>query len=1084
MATRPIPPSDTNTNEGVANNVAATTTPLSFDGLNTKQNRDFNRFIDALPDDAKQAVIENTEVPANLTSYNNEASTTAYNTLISNTTRALESFDKKLAEDNGITGQAPTPNVDAFNRAMHDQVKVDINIHLTDALANDVFANEIGFAEPDEISERLDSYHKRIDDSLINASNASIAPRRRLSLVNRMLADDFDTAVGEYAQALDNPTEETLAQLSKDKNLMLQAVSRSSYDNLAAANTNASANPTGFIDFLSETDHPFHPSITDDQKNLLLRSMLDFDQGMRQDVGLALQNKKDNPTFNYDKTVDQIAAVAMLNDRRAEYHPALDSKTGIRFAESFPKNLEQVAAQLQERAAAPSNEETPQPSTDINNIDINDLLSAASQEDSDRYELSQDPRDSIVFNNLPPDDPSLQFNESGIVPPTNALSNATAVADEPDALNGPDDNVPATKAKPKTPKADDDKKDLPAGIVRAIPIKITPSASENLMKAVEDNEYLAGKFDLGELDDFLHSIDDKLLNSDKPPSATIHSAILNDEMSVFLKGLTDDLVKEPNADGTKKNYIEGRQVGVDIEKAITDITSQYYKDSPELMDFPNTAETQYPSPLSEEQVDAVRHAVADLPNGAKHHALYELKTNLKDNPDYKFDDVVKSLQTSLHEYDATYKTIRPDAEPKLSAFTDVLTSKIEESNKTADVKTTVKPFEAPAPTPSNSNTNANTGGDGNSSSEDNEIEDTELTDEEKAERERARQNGGGKALTAAGPAGGGTRFSLFPPTLYEDMKTGVKTIFKYAGKGIVGGIDMMRDKDSLPTATNATQNNNENSDTQNLNAQPNEANNALTGKEHEAQVDALINDLATGPNPPDDKVERKSRLNEDGTVTSEHEAQVDSLVDTLATTPDPLDSPSASVGMDNDNQNQPLPFGPPPSVPDNFTALQTDDFNAVTTGMKNLVSDFKKTPSLSNEQLIEKTTDLLNSIQISASDVAISAYDSARDTNNNDKSESESSFDNMTKYLEDIRQEAKDMSEKRGLLEENTVGTDQANTNQQGSAKEGTPDALKKAFDETEDTLKNVKASTARVFAGLKLGNIGASIGRMFGKGK
>ena len=1054
MATRPIPPSDTNTN-----NVAATTTPLSFDGLNSKQNRDFNRFIDALPDDAKQAVIENTEVPANLISYNNEASTTAYNTLISNTTRALELFDKKLAEDNGITGQTPTPNVDAFNAAMQDQVKVDINIHLTDALANDVFANKIGFSEPDEISERLDSYHKRIDDSLISASNTSIAPRRRLSLVNRMLADDFDTAVSEYAQALDNPTEEALAQLSKDKNLMLHAVSQSSYDNLAAANPNASANPTGFIDFLSETDHPFHPSITDDQKNLLLRSMLDFDQGMRQDVGLALQNKKDNPDFNYDKTVDQIMAVAMLNDRRAEYHPALDSKAGIRFAESFPKNLERVAAQLQARAAAPSNEEAPQASTDANNNDINDLLSAASQEDSDRHELSQDPRDSIVFNNLPPDDPSLQ-----------------------DALNNPDDNAPAAKAKPKAPKADDDKKDLPAGIVRAIPIKITPSASENLIKAVEDNEYLSGKFDLGELDDFLHSIDDKLLNSDNPPSATIHSAILNDEMSVFLKDLTDDLVKQPNADGTKKNYIEGRQVGVDIEKAITDITSQYYKDSPELMDFPNAAETQYPSPLSEEQVDAVRHAVADLPNGAKHHALYELKTNLKDNPDYKFDDVVKSLQTSLHEYDATYKTIRPDAEPKLSAFTDVLTSKIEESNKTADVKTTVKPFEAPAPTPSNGNTNANTGSDGNGSSEDNEIEDTELTDEEKAERERARQNGGGKALTAAGPAGGGTRFSLFPPTLYEDIKTGFKTIFRYTGKGIVGGIDMMRDKDSLPTATNATQNNNENSDTQNLNAQNNEANNALSGKEHEAQVNALINDLATGPNSPDDKVERKSRLNEDGTVTSEHEAQVDSLVDTLATTPDPLDSPS--VGMDNDNQNQPLPFGPPPSVPDNFTALQTDDFNAVTTGMKNLVSDFKKTPSLSNEQLIEKTTDLLNSIQISASDVVISACESTRDTNNNDKSESASSFDNITKYLEDIRQEAKDMSEKRGLLEENAVKTDQANTNQQGSAKEGTPAALKKAFDETEDTLKNAKASTAKLFAGLKLGNIGASIGRMFGKGK
>src|SRR5699024_5197315 len=151
-------------------------------------------------------------------------------------------------------------------------------------------------------------------------------------------------------------------------------------------------------------------------------------------------------------------------------------------------------------------------------------------------------------------------------------------------------------------------------------------------------------------------------------------------------------------------------------------------------------------------------------------------------------------------------------------------------------------------------------------------------------------------------------------------------------------LNIIQVKHASPKATNATQNNNENSDTQNLNAQSNEANNALSGKEHEAQVDALINDLATGPNPPDDKVERKSRLNEDGTVTSEHEAQVDSLVDTLATTPDPLDSPS--VGMDNDNQNQPLPFGPPPSVPDNFTALQTDDFNAVTTGMKNLVSDF------------------------------------------------------------------------------------------------------------------------------------------------
>ena len=1162
MATRPRPTQEAQQNQVVAQAervaeaarlAALTDAPaVRFDGLTDKQNTDFNNFIDRLPADARNAAIADTQLPKNLPVYNNENSTSGYKRLIQNTWGVLNEFDKQMARDNGVTGDKfPTPSVDSFKRSMYDQTRADVNKSMTDTLSNNDLAKEIGFNNSDQMSERLKSYGDRIDRTVDKNPSMPLNHRRRVSLISGMLADDFKGAVSQHIETLGNPTPEMLTDINRQSAFALRDASKAGYDSLVSDNANGAAKPTGFINFLSDQDNPFHPSITDIEKNALLHSMADFNQGLKQDIGAALLAEKDNPKFNLEKTVDKIHSQALLYDRRADAHPALDNSSKSRYAPTFPANYlanTNEAIELANANPAQSNAQNAQSTVEPTNIvtanppaqSIEDAMSELDEinnqhiEDQNRVLSENHPvvdpvvvadpvvdpvvdpaqtqaqaqslvnalqadepavkttptvdsaqaNPNIKFRNLPPDvDPN--DNDSGVVLPAATTTPASTTQPSDDETAPIVDN-PAPKAKAKPQDDNADANPLPNGVVRSIPIKQTPPRSELeiLINAVSDNEYLSGKFDVGELDSALHVIEGKFeeqAKAGKPFSPTIQAAIYHEEMSLFMKGVTEQLKDEPNADGTKKNYLESRQVDVDMAKAVEDITKQHYKESTELMDYPDVSETEYLSPLSQEQVDAVRMALNDLPHGVKHHALSELKDTLLENPDFKFDDVVDSVKTSLNEYDNSYKTIRPEASSKLTSFSDTLQSKITESNKTAEIKTEIKPFVPPAPTPASTaaadaaakleGANSDADGDKNTDDKNEEEEDPTLTDEEKRERELQRRAGLGGG--GGGSGGGGTTINLFGGGGIVDA---TKSVFTYVGKGLVlagKGAVMLKNKASKKTPV------------------PTAGTSELAG-ELAGEQDAPEND-----NTNENQIKRETKLSEDGTVSkAEHKEKVTALVNDLASDPandaPKIEAPKVDDATPKVDDTTPKVDDATPKVDDTtpkvddatpnsitstkpeapkiYTDIQKNDFEAVSTGMDRLIKDFGRDPAPSDAYLADKTNQMLQSIETATSDILLEACNAKPSAERNE--DLADSLDEMTTYLDKVRVEMKEMVEDRGLSD--------SPLESKGSDGELKTKPLSKAFEETEESLTSAKAATAGFLSSFKLSGIAASIGGMF----
>ena len=221
---------------------------------------------------------------------------------------------------------------------------------------------------------------------------------------------------------------------------------------------------------------------------------------------------------------------------------------------------------------------------------------------------------------------------------------------------------PPKPKKPKKPKASRPSSPAPKPPSAAIGAAKS-TAVVGMLDSIKGNEYLKGKIDISDMEARLRRTDQNLDGLDA--SESLKAGVLHQDFQDHINGVEAKL----NAD---KPFSEQLQTRNAMRETSTSIARNMHNTTSTLDKFTEFSQDPYAMKVSPDQNSALFNSLKDTPTGARQYAFSQMRREIDNNPDFRFDDAVGSIQKSLGEFDGAYQAINPDAKSTLNQFNNEL----------------------------------------------------------------------------------------------------------------------------------------------------------------------------------------------------------------------------------------------------------------------------------------------------------------------------------------------------------------------------------------------------------------------------